>query len=432
MLDRKLPPNALPLGDFFLHKPEIIRLDNGVPVHILSAGEQPVISVNLWFRSGTWLAPSKEAALLTMKMMTEGTHQRTAAQITDEIDKYGAVLECSAGLDHAEVEMYCLARYLPAMLALVCESLTGATFPDRELENLKRINIQGLRINQEKTSYIASNKFRENLFGRTHRYGITLTEDRIKRLDRAELADFYALTVQGQPFEMMVAGHVRPQDLQAINQTLGQLPLNAPFDLSAIHAQGDPAQLQELLYLERGNALQTSIRMGKRLDLADNGHYLGKRSADYLPMTMLNEILGGYFGSRLMRNIREEKGLTYGISSSVVLMKSAAYMVIGTDVKKEIREMVIEEIGKEIAELVKAPVSEDELDLVKNYMQGTYIGSLTTPFTIAEKFKSIYFHGLAQDHYDHYVSDIQAISAEQLHRLAKKYYTDGFLTVMAG
>jgi predicted Zn-dependent peptidase len=431
MLDRKTPPIAQPLGDFSLVKPQNLRLDNGMPAHVLGAGEQPVISVTVWFRAGTWFAPTKETAILTMKMMTEGTRRRTAAQVMEEIDKYGAFLECSTGLDHAEIEMYCLSRYLPAMLRLVCECLTEPTFPEDELEKLKQINIQSLRINQEKTNFIASSKFRENLFGEAHPYGAPLMEGRLRSLHRANLADFFARSILGQPFEVMVAGQVREEDLQVINATLGQLPVGHSLELEPFREEA-PAVPQAHLYVERDSALQTSLRIGKKISFSDNGHYLGKRSADYLAFTMLNEILGGYFGSRLMRNIREEKGLTYGINSSIVLMKSAAYMVVGTDVKKEIRDLACEEIGREIAKLAQEPVGQAELDLVKNYMQGTHIGSLTTPFTLAEKFKSIYFHGLDEDYYDHYVSKVRAITADQLLQLAQKYYHNDFFTVMAG
>jgi zinc protease len=431
MLDRKTPPPAVPLRDFSLVKPDNQLLANGMPLHVINAGEQPVVGVSVWYKAGSWFAPNKETAFLTLKMMTEGTPKRTAAQITEAIDQYGAFLEFNTGFDHAEIELYCLARHLPQLLALLCELLEEVNFPDTQLDNLRNISIQNLRINNEKTNYLASNKFREVIFGQQHPYGSPLAEAGLKNAKRGELHQYYARALRHQPFEVIATGQIGPAEVEALNQTLGQLTIGQNLEVNHYEAPALPTAAN-WVYLDRENAMQTSIRIGKPIAFAANGHDLGKRSPDYLPFTMLNEILGGYFGSRLMKNIREEKGLTYGISSNLVMLKNATYLVIGTDVKKELREQAHAEIMKEVQQLTQQPVPADELALVKNYLQGTFVGSLTTPFTLADRFKSIYFHGVEEDYYDHYISRVEAVTAPQLLQLAQQYFTDGFSTVMVG
>ena len=146
-----------------------------------------------------------------------------------------------------------------------------------------------------------------------------------------------------------------------------------------------------------------------------------RKHPDYFPMLLLNEILGGYFGSRLMKNIREEKGLTYGISSNLALFSQAGYFVIGTDVKREFTQQTIDEIHKEIKILQTELVDESELETVKNYMVGSFAGSLNTPFDIADRYKVIFSEKLPLDFYQNYIPNIQQISAIQLLEIANKY-----------
>jgi zinc protease len=157
-----------------------------------------------------------------------------------------------------------------------------------------------------------------------------------------------------------------------------------------------------------------------------------RNDADFVPFNVLNTVLGGFFGSRLMKNIREEKGLSYGINSGLGMLKNAGYMLIGTDVKKELRQQAIDEIYKEIGLLAKEPIGADELDLVKSYMKGSFIGSLNTPFALAERYRNVYAFDLAEDHYDHQIARINQVNAEQLLGLAQKYYTSDFLEVLVG
>jgi predicted Zn-dependent peptidase len=176
---------------------------------------------------------------------------------------------------------------------------------------------------------------------------------------------------------------------------------------------------------EKKDAVQTSIRIGKKL--------FTRNHPDYLKFTVLNETLGGYFGSRLMKNIREEKGLTYGISSQIAPMLQEGYFVIGTDVKKELASKALEEIYNELEKLQNEPVGDEELQTVKNYMIGSYSNSITTPFSLANKFKTLHFNGLSYDYYDNYMTAIQKVNAKDLMQMAKKYFDrTSFTEVLVG
>ena len=150
-------------------------------------------------------------------------------------------------------------------------------------------------------------------------------------------------------------------------------------------------------------------------------------------MVIVNEILGGYFGSRLMRNIREDKGFTYGIRSGISNLKHAGFWSVSTEVKKQYRDQTINEIHKEIQLLKQTPVSEEELETVKNYMSGTFISAIDTPFALADKFKTIHYSGLDYDYYERYFQSINNITAERIQELSRKYLIkEQMTTVMVG
>ena len=139
-------------------------------------------------------------------------------------------------------------------------------------------------------------------------------------------------------------------------------------------------------------------------------------------MIVATEILGGYFGSRLMRNIREEKGFTYGISSSIVPMRQAGYWAIGTDVKKEFAQATLDEIQKEIHRLQTELVPENELETVKNYLAGEFAGSLNTPFEIADRVRLMVLEGLDVEFYSNYIQRLRVVTAEDIQRMANQYW----------
>jgi predicted Zn-dependent peptidase len=148
---------------------------------------------------------------------------------------------------------------------------------------------------------------------------------------------------------------------------------------------------------------------------------INRSHPDYQKFLVTNEILGGFFGSRLMKNIREDKGFTYGIGASVNVFEHEAYMVIGTDVKKEVANQTFEEIEKEIKMLQTTLVDEEELAIVKNYILGSFMGSINTPFSLIDKYKTLHYSNLNYDYYDRYYETISQISAETVREIAQQY-----------
>jgi len=259
--------------------------------------------------------------------------------------------------------------------------------------------------------HVANALFRERLFGPDHPYGRDLRAEDIELISSEDLKQYYARYIQSRPFDIVLAGQVSEREIQLLNRYLGQHPVTVTEN-HASNGYTFPANLNPAL-IDKPDSVQSTIRMGRML--------FPRNHPDYTRVLVLNEVLGGYFGSRLMKNIREDKGFTYGISSNLVTYQREGYWIIGTDVKKEATSQTIEETLKEINRLKTELVEEAELETVKNYMAGSFAGSLNTAFDIADRFKILYFEGLATDFYDNYIERIQAVSAKELLELANKY-----------
>ncbi len=422
MIDRTLSPTIQPISDFILSKPQKHRLDNGVNLYTINAGEQSILQLQFLFNAGKSYEPRKGVSAFTAKMLLEGTTSMTTSKISNAFDSIGAFKEISAGFEYTTFELYFLDRFLGNICDILTSLFTEANFPQKELESVKSISRQQLAVNQQKNSYVSGITFRKEFFGEDSPYGYQLTEDIISSIDRQQLVDFYHNQYQGAPFEIILAGKIERIHLETLNNTLGQLLIKK--EIKNINKYTAENYQPNQLYLEKEEALQTSIKIGKPLPALQH--------PDRVAIEVLNEILGGYFGSRLMKNIREEKGLTYGIYSTIVNLLPGSYIVIGAEVQKEKRALALQEIYKEIEKLQTDLVSQEELALVTYYMSSSYMRSINTPIAISEYFKTIHFHHLPEGFFDTYVSKIQKVTAQEIQKAAQEYLKLPMLEVTVG
>jgi predicted Zn-dependent peptidase len=424
MLNRSIPPDFQTLQKVHLPQVQSQPLSNGYQLHWFSAGEQPVVRIELIFKAGNWYETGKGTSYFTVKMLNEGTSRRTARQINEYVDQFGAFIEFNHGQDRVNITLYTVIKHLPKLLPLLEEIVLDSVFPEKELQNLKNITAQNLKVNLEKTSYVAQTRFRELLFGEMHPYGRNLKEQDIESIQASQLKQYYQSTIRNQTCDILLCGNIDEATLALVRNTFEQIPV-----ISHIQQEALREPVASLPYtketIEKEDSLQSTIRLGKRM--------FTRQHPDYFKMLVLNEVFGGYFGSRLMKNIREEKGFTYGISSNLATLRHDGFLIIGTDVKKEFTGLTIDEVYKEMEILRNEPVGEEELQTVKNYMIGSFAGSLNSPFAIADNFKTIYFEGLTYDFFEHYIENILHTSARDLVNLANTYLLpDTMLEVVVG
>nr|WP_295929080.1 pitrilysin family protein [uncultured Dyadobacter sp.] len=423
LLDRTIAPDFKIIQTINLPEPRTYTLDNGIALHVINIGEQPVVRLECIFEAGNWYESRIAASYFAIKMLPEGVSGMTSQEISEAFDQVGAFIEMTHTSDRAGIVVYCLSRVLPDVLPLVEKLISSATFPDKEFQELRNITLQNLKVNKEKNAYLATVEFRAKLFGTDHPYGQSQSEDGIAGLEVDAVLDHYNRFIRNGKYTVVLAGQVSEEDVAHVNRALGQSSVNA--DIAKVTFTPSEVYQGAELLVERPESVQSSIRMGRIL--------FNRHHADYFKMLVTNEILGGYFGSRLMKNIREEKGLTYGISSHLVTLRNEGYLMIGTDVKKEFTQQTIDEINKEIHRLQTELVGAEELQTVKSFMAGEFAGSLNTAFEVADRRKVLLLDDLPANFFNQYIARIHATTAEDVMAMANTYLRhEDMTTVIAG
>ncbi len=414
MLNRTAAPLIKDAIDFDLRlKPyDLFTLDNGIPVYTINAGAQEVIQVELVFYAGNWFEQSKGVAAATNFMLKNGTANRTAFQLNEDFEYYGAYSTRSCYNETAVVSLHTLTRHLNKLLPVMNDMLTAATFPEDELDIYKQNVKQRLTVNMQKAEFIAGRLIDAYLYGEDHPYGTYSNMADVDVLNAEQLRSFYQQYYINGQCAIFVAG-LLPANLQEqLNENFGKLSLSRPsFTVNDIKAR--PAVQKKYRVQNDVNAVQGAIRIAT--DFPNRHH------ADFKKVMVLNNVFGGFFGSRLMSNIREEKGYTYGIYSYLQNHTQQSAWLISTEAGKDVCEAAIEEIYKEMKQLRETPIEEEELLLVRNYMMGGILGDLDGPFQIMAKWKNVVLNSLDEQYFYESINAIRHTSAEELMGLANKY-----------
>jgi|APTNR8051073442_1049403.scaffolds.fasta_scaffold00018_1 predicted Zn-dependent peptidase len=419
MLDRKTPPAFKKSSAFTLIQPEKETLSNGITISYVNGGSQEVTKIEFIFNASKWYEGQSGVSYFTAHLLQKGTPTKNSFQISSELDQYGVHLEVSPGYDFTSLSLYGLTKNIGRLLKLSREIITQPIFPDIELQQAKDIYIQGLKINLEKTSYLASRLLRENLFGKEHPYGRDADVTDIELIKRTDLANFHHDYFKN--LEVICSGKITDEVKKELRSILTDFEISTGSKKAAPKLNpGPPVE-----FVKKENTVQSSIRFGKRS--------IPRTHSDYPALLMLNHIFGGFFGSRLMKNIREEKGLTYGIYSSLVTLKHDGYLSIGADVNNENRGIVIEEIKNELKNLQAQPMDSNELKIARNHFIGSLQAEITTPFAHADKIKNIILYKLPENFYQSLINKIESLNSRDLLDTAHKYFDDTeFHVVSAG
>lgn len=417
MLDRKSPPHFQKSNSFPLISPETVLLPNGLRITLVPGGEQEVVKVEFIFKAGKWHESQAGISYFTAQLLSKGTSTKTSFQISNELDQYGVQLEVNPGYDFTSVTLFGVTKNMDRFVDLLHELITEPSFPETEMEQAKGIYIQGLKINLEKTRYLASRELRKSLFGEDHPYGRDAGVADIEKIQREPLQQFHREYFRD--FEIILSG----KNSESLTKTLCR-----KFEAFAIHkkklqAFDQKETIQQSIYLEKENTVQTSIRLGKRSISRIHPHYPA--------LLLLNHTFGGFFGSRLMKNIREEKGLTYGIYSSLAVLKHDSYLSIGADVNKENRELTIREIKNELKKLQTDLIGREEFDTAKNHFIGSLQAEITTPFAHADKIKNIMLYALPGNYYPSLIQKIDSLNEKEVQEVAQKYFDEESFSVVA-
>ena len=396
MLDRTIPPAFASEFSFDLPSPEIIILPNGFKLFWLKNIQQDVIKLEFIYKAGKWHEPKAGVAHFTAHMLEKGTSELSSKKIAEILDHQGAQIEISSGADFTSVAVYSLSKNIDRVIPVIFEVLLQSTFPEDELALMKSISIQNLKINNERSSFVASRMIQRNIYGAAHPYGRSLEESDIDKINSSDLNLFFKNSFI--PLEIYLTGNLNSSQLLAIELGLTRQLLKNSQNIEIPIPTSHP--LIEKISKEK--SVQSTIRFGKLT--------IKKSHLNYPELLLLNHILGGYFGSRLMKNIREEKGLTYGIYSSINSHLNASSIVIAADVNKDKIEITTKEIHHELRSLIVSLIPNEELEIAKNHLLGTLQLELSNPLSVVDKIKQLNLNHLSADYYLNLFKRVKIIS----------------------
>ena len=414
MLDRKIFPTIEEAVHFDLQLKNCDRftLDNKVPVYAMNAGAQDVVMVEWVFDAGNWYDKQPMVAATTNFLIKNGTTSKSAYQINDFFEFHGAYLNRSCYNETASITLHCLSKHLETLLPVVREIIETSIFPAEELAIYIQNQKQRLSVNLQKCDFIANRLIDEYLFGINHPYGTYSNAEDYDALNTDLLKAFYKQYYLNGSCKIFVAGKMPIGYESMLNKAFGTLPLHADAPVVVEHPVVTASQ-KKVEIINDENGVQGAIRMARPFP---NRHH-----PDFQKAHVLNTLFGGFFGSRLMSNIREDKGYTYGIHSYFQNHVHASAWMISTEAGRDVCAATIAEVLKEMELLRNELVDMEELNLVRNYMIGSLLGDLDGPFQLIGRWKNYVLNGLDENYFYKSIETIKSVTPQELQILANTY-----------
>lgn len=415
--DRKVSPKIVDAVDFKLElkKCEKYNLDNGVPVYSINTGAEDVMMVELVFFAGNSYEEKNIVAASCNYLIKNGTSKKNAFQINEHFEYFGSYLNRACFNETATITLHCLNKHIAELLPVIEEIVTDPVFPEEELSVYKQNMKQRLSVNLKKSDFVAGRLIDAYVYGEKHPYGKYTSHAEYDALTRDDIRLFYKKYYATGKCLIFTAGKL-PENLPALlNKFIGTLPLKPgdPTDLPSHPPEPANTLGQKTRVTNDETGVQGSIRIARPFP---NRHH-----PDFQKAMVLNNILGGYFGSRLMKNIREEKGYTYGIHSYLQNHVQHSAWLITTEAGKDVCEQAIEEVYKEMKILREVEVGDEEMMLVRNYMIGSILGDLDGPFQIIARWKNLILNGVDENYFYRSIDTIKKITPKELRIIAEKY-----------
>jgi len=285
-------------------------------------------------------------------------------------------------------------------------------FPKDEFDIYISNKKQKHLVNSEKVNVLARRRFSELVFGEKHPYGITVKDEDFDKLTLESVIEFYKTFYHSGNCTIIASGKLSKDLIKTLNRFFGKTTWGHTQAIPVPNVTVDTTK-QQKHFIEKPDAIQSAVRVGRLM--------FNKRNPDYFKFQVLNTIVGGYFGSRLMANIREDKGYTYGIGSGLASLVNGGFFYISTEVGTDVTNDTLKEIYKEIKLLREELVDSDELETVRNYVLGQFLRSVDGPYSLADKFKAIWEYGLDYNYFENYFEAVKTITPEEVKALANTY-----------
>jgi len=424
-IQRHLPPIYSVLKPIRFKQPKKYVCPNSIPIFTIDAGDEDIAKIDFIFEAGDWYQPQALVASSVVALLQEGSNRFTAEEIAEKLDFLGSYIYTSSSKHTASISVYCLNKHFEETIRIIEDIIKNPLFPEEKIKTYIQKKYQQYTIEAQKVEVISQKKFTSILFGNNHPYGISAEPDDFLKIQRATCKTFHKEFYNSDNCKIIVAGKVRSMHIDILKQLFGIKPWNVIEIISEIPTYISTPNTDKKHYFPKEQAVQSAIRVGKML--------INKYNPDYPALQVLNTILGGYFGSRLMSNVREDKGYTYGIGSGIVSHRTAGYFVIASQVGKDVCQKALDEVYFEIKRLRTETIPNEELETVRNYMLATIARNFDGAFALSDSFKTILEYNLTGDYYKRFWNVVRTIQASELKNLANTYLDEGSMyEIIAG
>ncbi len=408
---RATPPKPAPAPAFNLGEYESFQLENGLNVIVVENHKLPVVSYQLFVDRG----PLKEGEIagissITGQMLRTGTDEMSKEEIDEKLDFIAATLSTSSSGFFASS----LKKHSDELLDIATDVLYHPSFPESEFNRIIQTTKSGLAFQKSDPNSISANVGNAILYGKEHAYGEFTTEESVEAITLNDVREFYNDNYFPNKTYLIIVGDISTSEAKSQAQNyFGDWKRKEDFSPMIPASVNRPAQ-NTVSFINKDGAVQSVVTVAQTNNYKPNAE-------DRMAASLMNTILGGYFGSRLNKNIREDKGYTYGIRSSLSPDRYIGDFSISASVRNEVTDSTLTEILHELNEIRNEPVSQEELELVKNVKTGQFARGLESPQTIAQYALNIARYDLPKDYYETYLERLEKITPEDIRMAAQKY-----------
>ncbi|HPY82659.1 MAG TPA: pitrilysin family protein [Bacteroidales bacterium] len=424
-LQRTKAPASKEIKRLSFEKAKKQILKNGIELYSITVGEQEILKIDFMFAAGEWYQTTPLVSASTIQLLQEGSALYSADSIAEQLDFMGSYIYFNASKHTATITVYTLVKYFEETIKILEDVIKNPQFPEEKFRTYVAKKQQLYTLEREKVEVMAQKKFVQVVFGTQHPYGISHEPEEFLNLTVSQLKKFHAHFYNSNNCKIVMSGKIKSEQHEIITRYFGDAAWNVHKSVITLPDYVIEPSEQKSHFVEKADAVQSAVRVGKLL--------VNKYNPDYSTLQVLNTILGGYFGSRLMSNIREDKGYTYGIGSGIVSHKTAGYFVIVSQVGSNVCKQALNEIYYELKRLRTETIPDAEIQTVKNYMKAAIARNFDGPFALSESFKTILEYDLGYKYYMQFWKKIDKISASELKYLANTYLNeDSMYEVIAG
>lgn len=387
---------------------------NKIPLHVLSDNSASgTVRLSLVFEAGTTAQTVPFSASSMLGMLSQGTRNLDAEQVAEQIDFHGSYFDINIDRDFAVVTICSLSKFFAQAVEVLEQMILYPTFPQEKLDIYKANRKQRLAVERSKAGYLARECFAKTIFGEDHPYGVSSEAELYDSLKREDLVDFFDKHYKADGCFALIGGSASAKEIALAVDLISKFERLAPAAKLSQKPNIIPApQSKQYAYIPY-EGVQSALRVGRIL--------FARNHPDFIPMQVLSTVLGGYFGSRLITNLRVKNGYTYGIFSTMVNLQQSGYLVIATEVGAQFTRAAIDEIFAEMRRLSDELVSKEELEMVKNVMIGELMRIMDGSFGVVDIALESIQNGESDDYVSHFCSQVAAVTPEKIQQLARYY-----------